>query len=127
MGWVDVSAEDITSRWRPLTSAEDSTIATLIEDAQDELEDEIDAAGYLPIDWNDPKSERRYKRTVAGMVKRLLQNPEGFLSETIEGEYSYQRAAALASGALSVNPDELAKFAPNRRRRRGAFTIRLSS
>jgi hypothetical protein len=127
MPWVPVTEEDVTARWRELTAAEHSIIDTLILDAQDELEDEIEAAGYLPIDWSDEKNERRYKRTIAAMIKRLLLNPEGFLSETVEGEYSYRRDETISSGALSVTADELAKFAPIRRRRRGAFTIRLSS
>ncbi|QJU54339.1 Gp19/Gp15/Gp42 family protein [Herbiconiux sp. KACC 21604] len=125
MPWVPVAKKDITDRWRELTAAELSIIDTLILDAQDELEDDIEAAGYLPIDWTDEKKARRYKRTVAAMVKRLLLNPEGFLSETVEGEYSYRRAEVLASGALAATELELAKFAPHRRPRRGSFTIRL--
>ena len=127
MPWVPVTDSDITNRWRALTVAESSIIETLILDAQDELEDAIEGAGYLPIDWTDEKADRRYKRTVASMVKRLLLNPEGFLSETIEGEYSYRREEALTAGAIYVSDVELAKFRSTTRRRRGAFTIRLSA
>jgi hypothetical protein len=127
MPWVPVIEKDITDRWRELTAAEHSIIDTLILDAQDELEDAIELAGYLPIDWTVEKTARRYKRTIAAMVKRLLLNPEGFLSETVEGEYSYRREEASGAGALDPTDAEVAKFAPNRRRRRGSFTIRLSS
>ena len=125
MPWVPVIEKDITDRWRELTAAEHSIIGTLIVDAQDALDDELDAAGYPAAGVDDERAQRRYKRTVAAMIKRLLLNPEGFLSETVEGEYSYRRAEVLASGVLEPTADEISKFAPNRRRRRGSFSIHL--
>jgi hypothetical protein len=38
-------------------------------------------------------------------VLRLVRNPEGYLSET-DGNYSYQMQRELASGRLSILPEE---------------------
>lgn len=127
MPWVPVDEKDITDRWRELTAAEEGIVKTLILDAQDELEDAIEAAQYPAVDANDERAARRYVRTVAAIVKRLLINPQGYLSETLEGEYSYRRSEALASGVLEPTAAEVAKFAVNRRPTRGAFSIELST
>ena len=120
--WVDVDDSDIVNRWRPLTPAEQATASTLIEDAQDILEEDLEELGYTsaPVPQNQ-RWERRYKRTIVAMVRRVLTNPEGYLSETIDG-YEYRRDKAIATGTLYLSDSELDGF---RRRRRGSsFTIR---
>jgi hypothetical protein len=56
------------------------------------------------------------RRVVTNMVLRMLRNPEGFVTESID-DYSYRRATAIASGALSILPDELVELTPGGRRR----------
>ena len=122
--WVDVSAEDIVKRWRPLT-ANESTVATqLIEDATDELEEALEDLGLSATDFPaDSRNARKYVRTIATMVKRVLVNLEGYLTETID-DYTYRFDSAVSSGALYLADDELNNFRPKARRRGSAFTIR---
>jgi len=121
--WVVVDVSDITGRWRPLTAEEAVIAPQLIIDASDELEDALENVGItgVPIPTNE-RWERRYVRTVAAIVRRVLSNPEGYLVETIDG-YEYRRDKAVSSGALYVSDDEVEGFRPRARRRRGAFTI----
>jgi len=121
--WVAVTAEDIVKRWRPLTPAESSVVDAIIEDAQDIVESEAEDLGIpAPTDANDRRL-RMYTRIVATMAIRVLINPEGILSETID-DYTYRRDSAISSGALYVSDDEMAQLRPiTGRRRRGAFTI----
>ncbi len=122
-GWVAVDVSDIASRWRPLTPSEDGIAPTLIEDAQDILEADLEEVGVegAPIPLN-ARWERTYIRTVATMVRRLLINPEGYLKEESDG-YRYERDKTLSAGALYVTTDELDRLRLKRRRRSTAFTI----
>jgi hypothetical protein len=122
--WVAVDATDIVSRWRPLTDLEQAIVPKMIEDAQDLLEESIEDLGYPEVDPLDSRQVRRYKRTVATMVKRVLMNPDGYLSETVDGEYTYRRDSAVSTGALYVADDEIDRFRPKpKRRHRSAFSI----
>jgi hypothetical protein len=118
--WVDVQPSDIESRWRPLTTAEQAIASQLIADASDELEDALLDIGIegAPVP-TDERWVRRYKRTVVAIVRRVLSNPEGYLSEEIDG-YIYRRDKAVSTGTLYVSDSEIDRF---RRRRRGSFTI----
>lgn len=55
----------------------------------------------------------------AEAVLRLVRNPAGYTSET-DGSYSYTLSEAVASGRLSILPEEWALLGV----RRGAFVIR---
>lgn len=118
--WVAVDNDAVAKRWRPLTSAELDIVGQIIEDAQDILEEELEEIGITgaPVP-TDERWERRYVRTVATMVKRVLQNPDALLSESID-DYEYRRDRAISAGALYLADDELAKF---RRRSRASFSI----
>jgi hypothetical protein len=124
--WVDVSEQDIESRWRPLTPDEQSVVEQIIADAQDILETEAEDAGFAPVNIEDPADLRRaraYTRAVANMVIRVLKNPDGLLTETIDN-YTYRRDSAVSAGILYVADDELARLRPSAARpRRGAFSI----
>jgi hypothetical protein len=133
MAWVDVTSEDISNRWRPLTPGEAAIIDTLIADAQDILEETLEARGLTGIPSAPTDAERwqrAYIRVVATMVKRVLQNPEGFLSTafTIDDyRQEYRRDSAVSAGVLYVSDLELNGLIPGARRRRGAFSIVLGN
>jgi hypothetical protein len=124
--WAAVQASDITSRWRPLTDAETEIVDTIILDAQDIVEDAAVELGIPELESNDGRRRRKYIRVVATMVKRVLINPEGLLSEGVD-DYTYRRDSAVSSGALYVSDDEMEELRPvvEGRRRRGAFTVKL--
>lgn len=119
--WVAVDPGDISGRWRPLTSSEVTIAAMLIEDAQDELEDALSDIGFNGAPSpTDERWERRYVRTVVAMVRRVLTNPDGYLSETIDG-YEYRRDKAISTGTLYVSESEIQKF--RKHPSRSSFTI----
>ncbi|UWD83654.1 phage Gp19/Gp15/Gp42 family protein [Curtobacterium flaccumfaciens] len=120
MAWFEVEEKDIVSRFRPLDDDEKLVIETMIEDAQDIVEDAAEAAS-IPEPTTE-RGERTYKRIIASVVIRVLRNPDGYLTETTDG-YTYRRDSALSSGALYVSDSELDQLRPSVRRHRGAFTI----
>jgi hypothetical protein len=121
--WVGVDVSDITNRWRPLEDFEADTAPTMIQDAQDILEDALEELGFTgaPVPQNE-RWERKYVRVVATMVKRVLSNPDGLLTETTD-DYTYRRDSAVSAGVLYLSDDELASLSLQPRRRRGSFTI----
>jgi hypothetical protein len=127
MPLVAVDASDIAARWRELTPAETAIIDTLIEDAQDILEEALELRGIL-VAPDLERWQRAYVRVVASMVKRVLQNPEGYLSTafTIDDyRQEYRRDSAVSAGALYLSDLELSGLIPDARRARGAFSIVL--
>jgi hypothetical protein len=129
MAWVGVTSVNISDRWRPLIPGEDSIIATLIQDAQDILEEALESRGILELPDGE-RWRRAYVRVVATMVKRVLQNPEGYLSTafTIDDyRQEYRRDSAVSAGVLYVSDLELDGLTPAARRRRGSFSIVLGS
>lgn len=120
MSWFPVAPDEIVDRWRPLESDEAGIIDKVIGDAQDILEDDAEAEGIsMPT---TERGQRAYVRAVANMVIRVLKNPDGILTETVDG-YMYRRDSAVSSGALVPTDDEIGRLRPIVRRRRGAFTI----
>lgn len=125
MAWVTVIPTDITNRWRPLTAGEEAIAPTLIQDAQDILEEALEDLGVTEAS-TDPRWLRTYVRVVSGMVRRVLQNPEGYLSTAVsidDFRREYRRDSAVSAGVLYVSDTELVALTPKERRRRGAFSI----
>jgi len=128
--WVDVDASDIVNRWRPLTDGETAIAETLIEDAQDVLEGELERRGITEPPVGDDRWERSYIRVVATIVRRVLQNPEGYLSTAVtidDYKREYRRDSAVSAGVLYVSDLELNALTPASRRKRGAFSIVLGN
>lgn len=126
MAWATVDQSDVANRWRPLTPGELSIAPTLIADAQDELEDALEGRGVFGTPQSDQRWTRRYVRVVAAMVRRVLQNPEGYLSTAVtidDYRREYRRDSAVSAGVLYVSDAELEGMIPKDRRRRGAFSI----
>lgn len=61
-------------------------------------------------------AEATARNVVVSMVMRMLKNPEGKISESID-DYSYRRAANAASGVMSVDAAEIALLTPGGRSR----------
>lgn len=124
--WGPVTPNDVVSRWRPLNSEEAAIVDAIIADSQDILETEAEDLGITAPVPGEDRRLRTYVRIVANMVIRVLKNPDGILTETID-DYTYRRDSAISSGALYVSDDELNRLRPYRRRTRGAFSVMLSS
>lgn len=108
------SLSDIESRWRPLTELEKTNAYTFLEDAWVML---LSRRPSLQADMAEGKVlGANVRRVLATMVLRVLRNPEGFDSETID-DYTYKRNALVSAGLLHVTPEELADVTPGRRLR----------
>lgn len=116
------TAADVEARFRGLTDPETALATALLADASDMLRslvpsvDERVAAGTL--------SASLVTGAVARAVIRVLRNPDGKVSESID-DYTYRRADAVADGSLYIDPADLALLAPaGAVAATGAFTIR---
>ncbi len=94
---------DVQSRIpRDLTVAETAWATVLLEDAEDlilgRIPDLLDRINAVP-----PTIRRSaVERAEVWAVVRVIRNPDGRSQESISGEYSFSRDAALASGALYI-------------------------
>jgi hypothetical protein len=105
-----VTVEDIEARWRPLSDQEQVNARAFLDDAWWLLVSrrptlEVDLAAGTVLEAN-------VVRVIAAMVLRVLRNPDGYDSETID-DYTYRRNSLMASGALHVTTDELADLTPS--------------
>lgn len=112
-------ASDLAARWRPLTDQEAANAAVFLDDAWALL---VGRRPMLPT-WVaaglvDPAN---VTRVLCSIVLRVLKNPDGFVSESID-DWSGSRNPLAADGGLRVTADELADVTPSRMRRR---SIRL--
>lgn len=115
------TVDDIEARWRPLTAQETTNAATFLSDAWTMLRERLP---LLEGNIADGKvSEASVIRVLSAMVLRVLRNPNGYDSETVD-DYTYRRNAIMASGMLAVTADELADLTPGRKRR---SSVRLVS
>ena len=115
---ADIS--DIESRWRPLSAQEAVNATAFLSDAWAMLlgrRPSLDAditAGTVSTD--------NVTRVVCAMVLRVMKNPNGFASETID-DWSGTRDALIASGELRITSDELADVTPGRRGQRSTRLV----
>lgn len=105
---------DIEARWRPLTAQETTNATAFLGDAWALL---LTRRPTLEADMTalTVKTEN-VRRVVAAMVLRILKNPDGYDSESLD-DWTGRRNALMASGVLHVTPDELADMSPGRKRR----------
>jgi len=109
--------EDVQARLnRPLTTEEEQIAQTLLDDVEarlrvrlPDLDDRVAA---------DPNYHALVVQVEANAVLRVIRNPDGYRQET-EGNYSYSKSAAVASGHLFVMDSEWDLLGA----RQGAFTI----
>lgn len=105
---------DVEDRWRPLSEQETTNAAAFLVDAWGLLTDRLPtleaniAAGSV--------SQQNVIRVVCAMVLRVLKNPDGYDSESVD-DWTGRRAALVASGLLQVTPEELADLTPGRTNR----------
>ncbi|HYH11731.1 MAG TPA: Gp19/Gp15/Gp42 family protein, partial [Thermomicrobiales bacterium] len=99
-----VTVAELEARWRPLTPAEAEVAQALLDDAWailtlrlPTLEQRMDAQEV---------STGAVIAVVSAMVLRVMRNPDGKISESID-DYTYRRADAVSDGALFVSSAEL--------------------
>lgn len=95
---------DVAARLgRPLTADETAQAAILLDDAELEIRQRIPDLDEKVT--NGDLDESMVVRVESTAVKRVIQNPEGYTSET-DGDYTYQLNYELASGELQITTRE---------------------
>jgi len=111
---------DIEARWRSLSDQETINAEAYLADAWALL---LSRRPTLEADITaETISTANAVRVVSAMVLRVLKNPEGKQSESID-DYRYTRAELMGSGLLHVTADELADLTVTTSR--GTRSIRL--
>jgi hypothetical protein len=115
------SIADIEARWRPLTAQEIVNANAFLGDAWALL---TNRRPTLEVDMSaEIVSPENVVRVVCAMVLRVLKNPDGYESESLD-DWNGRRSELIASGLLHVTPDELADVTPGRRQRRSVRLVK---
>lgn len=117
---------DLEAIWRPLTTAEKIVAEGLIAQASTQLRARIpNIDAIIAADTTGMKAELA-KNAVVNAVKRVMQNPDGWLSES-EAYDDYKvdkrRDSALSTGGLYIFDGDLVGLLP-RSRRWGMINLR---
>lgn len=95
---------DVEARWRPLVGQEVTNCTTLRADAWRMLKRRIPT---LEADIaTDADLSAETVRVIATAVLRVLKNPDGLSSESVD-DYTYKRDGSAADGVLHFTDDEL--------------------
>lgn len=96
---------------RELDESEATIVATRLEDVEELI---LQRIPDLPQKVDDGQLRQRLVLMVeCEAVMRLIRNPEGYTQET-DGNYSYTIDARVASGRLTILPEEWALLGVNR-------------
>ena len=104
-----VSVLDLEARWRPLSEQERVNAVSFLGDVWAEA---LSRRPSLEADVTaGTVSEANVIRVVSAAVLRILKNPDGYESESID-DWSGRRNALVADGLLRFTDDELASLTP---------------
>lgn len=99
-----VELSDVEARWHPLSADEKPVASSLLDDAWNVLL--VRAPGAFSQLDDGTLSPAVVRAVICAAVLRVLRNPEGNRSESID-DYSWTRDGAVSSGALYFTDDEL--------------------
>lgn len=112
-------ASDLEAIWRPLTPAEKIVAEGLIAQASMQLRARIpNIDALIAADATGMKAELAIA-AVVNAVKRVMQNPEGWLSESEaydDFKVDKRRDSALSTGGLYIFEGDLVGLLPRSRR-----------
>lgn len=113
---------DLESRWRTLTAQEEINGATFLEDAWGMLRRKIPTLADLVAADADLAAE--VVRVMATAVIRVMKNPDGKRSESVD-DYTWERDQAMSAGLLYFSDDELEDLSPGVGSKGRAFSVDL--
>ena len=122
------SIGDLEARWRPLTTAEDLIAPAWLDTASAIVRQRTNVDALLAdTDFTTlyPDYENAVIGIVAAMVLRVLRNPDGLRSYSID-DFAATRDTAVSTGLLYLSEDE-ASILQDPRSPTGAFTIRAAA
>ena len=115
---------DVEARWRPLSAQEDTNAETFLDDAWvmlrrhfTRLEVDIETLAAADADLTADLI-----RVMATAVLRVMKNPDGLSSESVD-DYTYKRDEAASAGLLYFLDDELDGLLPGSGSTGRAFMI----
>lgn len=98
------SPSDVAVRWARTPSTEESALIQVrLNDVERMIRRRIPDLDTKITDGDIDVAD--LKQVESDAVLRLVRNPEGYLSET-DGSYTYMLQSDLATGKLSINPEE---------------------
>lgn len=102
--------QDVEARWRTLSDDEQDLATTFLGDAWALLKNKVrDLETRLDDSTLDPDLVVAVE---SSMVLRVMRNPDGKASESID-DYSFTRDGATATGGLYLTPNELNTLLPS--------------
>ena len=108
--------EDVAGIWRPLSDEETAVASAWIDQASQQIRDEVPDIGGLDVDERlaaGMLSVDTVRYVVARMVRRVLMNPEGARSRA-QGIDNYTESvtvdSTLSHGELFINERELKRL-----------------
>jgi hypothetical protein len=116
------TTDDLESRWRPLSTAEGTVAATLLDDAWLMLRRRFTSLADGVATDDDLSADA--VRVMCAAVLRVMKNPDGLRQEAID-DYSWTRDNALSAGLLYFTDEELAALSDESNARRPAFSFTL--
>lgn len=116
------SVNDLQARFSgTIDPGQTSWAGTLLDDAYDVIVDQVPGIPDRLRTDADGTLLRRLIRVQCSMVVRVLQNPNGYLTETVD-DYTYRRDSTVSTGQLYLAEDELDSLRVTRKRRT-AFSV----
>lgn len=110
---------------RDIPASDQTWVERKIDEAEAILETYIgDLADWIDVD--PAKRTPKVVLVVCRMVDRVIKNPDGYNTET-DGDYSYGRSGALASGEVYASRADLRILGIGLRRRFGSVRLHLPS
>lgn len=110
---------DLEARWRPLSDAERINADAFLGDAWALL---LTRRPLLEVHMTAGSvSTESVVAVLSAMVLRVLKNPDGYIDESLD-DWRGRRSDLLATGLLTVTPDELASVTPESVAVGGAFS-----
>lgn len=121
--------QDVVSIWRPVTDAEANVIGARIDQASQQVRDEVPLVGGLTIDQRIESGDLSWgtvSRVVVAMVHRVVSIPAYARQQSVtvdDGTMSTTFDSSVSSGEMFITEREYASLIGRRRTRQRAFTI----
>lgn len=121
--------QDVAAIWRSLSDDESNLVAAWIDEASQQIRDEVPDVDGLDVDERitaGTLAATTVRSVVARMVRRVLMNPEGARQRS-QGVDDYQESvtldASLSSGEMFISEREMARLMGSPASSRSAFSV----
>lgn len=122
---------DVAAIWRALTADEAVLVAAWIDEASQQVRDEVPLVGGLDVDERidaGSLSSDTVRSVVVRMVRRVMVNPDGDQSVTEQtGPFSVTRtkSTSTATGGMYISASELRRLLGRRAVGQMAYSVQM--